>query len=121
MEKEALTERIIGCCFAVHRELGPGFPERLYQRALQIALKRSGVGFESEKRIHVSFQGTRLGEFEMDLVVEGGVIVEVKAVLGVMPKVFEAQVISYLKAAQIPVGLLVNFGNRSCHIKRLVM
>lgn len=53
--------------------------------------------------------------------VKDGVIVEVKAVLGIMPKAFEAQLLSYLKAAQIPVGLLVNFGNPSCHVKRLVM
>lgn len=121
MEKAALTERIIGCCFAVHRELGPGFPERIYHRALEIALRGAGVGFESGKRFRVSFQGTRLGEFEVDFMIKDGVIVEVKAVLGIMPKAFEAQLLSYLKAAQIPVGLLVNFGNPSCHVKRLVM
>ena len=121
MEKAVLTQQIIGCCFSVHRELGPGFPERIYHTALQLALKTSGVRYESKKRFRVSFQGTRVGECEVDLVVEDDVIVEVKAVLGVMPKVFEAQLISYLRATEIPVGLLVNFGNTSCQVKRLVV
>src|SRR3989338_7318772 len=120
MEQEKLTEKIIGCCFAVHRELGPGFPEKIYQNALQLALNKAGISCESKRRVRVSFQGTRVGEFEMDLVAEGGVVIEVKAVSGIMPKLFGAQVLSYLKSAELPVGLLVNFGTPSCQVKRFV-
>ena len=120
MEKEHLTKQIIGCCFAVHRELGPGFPEKVYQKALELALEKAGIRFEKNRRFRVSFQGARVGEFELDLVVDGGVVVELKAVSGIMPRTFEAQVVSYLKASEIPVGLLVNFGNASCAVKRFV-
>ena len=120
MGKDELTERIIGCCFAVHRELGPGFPEKIYHAALQLALKKAGVGCEGGRRFRVSFQGARVGEFQLDLLVENRVVVEVKAVTGMMPKVFAAQVLAYLKAAKLPIGLLVNFGNKSCQIRRLV-
>ena len=120
MEKDLLTERIIGCCFIVHRELGPGFPEKIYHHALECALKKAEVGFESEKRFRVSFQGDRVGEFCLDLLVEHRVVVEVKAVSGIMPKVFGAQLVAYLKATKLPVGLLVNFGNASCQVRRMV-
>lgn len=119
MTKDLLTERIIGCCFSVHRELGPGFPEKVCHNALELALQKAGVEFESERRFHVSFQGKRVGEFCLDLLVENQVVVEVKAVSGIMPKVFEAQLLAYLKATKLAVGLLVNFGNASCHVRRL--
>ena len=69
----------------------------------------------------VMFDGVQIGEFHVDLLIEGRVILEVKAVTGVMPKVFEAQLLAYLKAAKKPVGLLVNFGNPSCQVKRLAL
>lgn len=121
MVKDTLAEQIIGCCFAVHRELGPGFPEKIYHHALELALKKSGVAFESGKQFRVLFQGDQVGEFQLDLLVEDRVVVEVKAVAGFMPKVFEAQVLAYLKAAKMPAGLLVNFGNASCQVRRLVV
>lgn len=119
MKQEELTQKIIGCCFKVHRALGPGFQERAYQRAVQLALSKAGVVFETEKRFSVRFEGTVVGDFQADLVVEEQVILELKAVTGIMPKVFESQVVSYLKASRLDVGLLVNFGNRSCEVKRL--
>jgi GxxExxY protein len=120
MKEEHLTEQIIGCCFQVHRALGPGFHEKTYQRALQLALKQARVTFEAERRFPVRFQDTLVGEFQADLVVGKQVVVELKAVAGIMPRVFESQVVSYLKASKLSVGLLVNFGNRSCEVKRLV-
>ena len=69
MQNDQLTERIIGCCFAVHRELGPGFPEKIYQGALQKALKVAGISFASEKSFRVSFQGSPIGSFKVDLLV----------------------------------------------------
>lgn len=119
MPNDTLTERVIGSCFKVHTELGPGFPERIYQRALEKALEDSGTKFASQKSFRVPFGGVSVGSFQLDLLVEGRVVVEVKAVTGIMPKVFEAQVLAYLKAAQLPVGLLVNFGNSSCQVRRL--
>ena len=120
MEKDKLTEQIIGCGFAVHRELGPGFPEKIYHNALQLALQKAGLAVDTGKRLGVSFGGARIGTFQVDLLVEERVVVEVKAVSGTMPKVFEAQVLAYLKAAKLPVGLLVNFGNTSCQVRRFV-
>jgi len=66
------------------------------------------------------FEGKPVGDFHIDLLVNGCVILEVKAVTGPMPKVFAAQLLAYLKAAELPLGLLVNFGNPSCHIKRVI-
>src|SRR3989338_9180406 len=118
-ENDPLTEQIIGCSFAVHRELGPGFPERVYRMALAMALTSAGISAESERRFKVRFQGITVGEFQVDLLVGDHVVVEVKAVIGAMPKLFGAQVLAYLKAAGVAVGLLVNFGNPSCQVKRL--
>jgi len=119
MQNDALTERVIGCCFNVHNQLGPGFPERIYQHALERALGQVGIAFVSQRSFRVSFDGATVGSFQVDSLIDGRVVVELKAITGMMPKVFEAQVIAYLKAAQLPVGLLVNFGNVSCQVRRL--
>lgn len=74
--------------------------------------------YEEEKEFWVSFQGEKIGKFRAGLVIEDEVIVELKALEGRMPKIFESQVISYLKASGLSVGLLVNFGNRRCEIRR---
>ena len=121
MQNDRLTERVIGCCFSVHKELGPGFPERIYQSALEQALEEVKIPFVSEKAFRVGFRGAPVGSFRVDLLVEGRVVIEVKAITGMLPKVFEAQVVAYLKAADLPVGLLVNFGNSSCQVRRLVL
>jgi GxxExxY protein len=118
--RDPLTERIIAACYQVHNELGPGFVERIYLSALKAALKKLELDYQAEKEFEVSFQGEKVGKFRTDLVVEDKVIVELKALEGRMPRVFESQVISYLKASGLNVGLLVNFGNRSCEIRRLM-
>jgi GxxExxY protein len=120
-EKDPLTEKIIGCCFKVHSELGPGFNEKIYHNALKLILSQEKIEFQSEKSFKVSYQNKTVGSFKADLVVEDKVIVELKAVTGNMPVIFEAQVLSYLKASMLSTGLLVNFGNKSCQIKRLVI
>jgi GxxExxY protein len=119
-DRDPLTEKIIAACYQVHSELGPGFVERIYRSALKAALKKSELNYEEEKEFSVSFQGEKVGKFRTDLVVEDKVIVEIKALEGRMPRVFESQVISYLKASGLNVGLLVNFGNRSCEVRRLM-
>ena len=118
--RDPLTERIIAACYQVHNELGPGFVERIYLSALKAILKKLELNYQEEKEFAVLFRGEKIGKFRTDLVVEDKVIVELKALEGKMPRVFESQVISYLKASGLNVGLLVNFGNRSCEVRRLM-
>lgn len=120
IENDKLTEKIIGCCFEVHGELGPGFNEKVYQRALKEVLEKNGIEFEEERIFNVNFRGKKVGSLKTDLLVENKVIVELKAVMGIMPKVFEQQVIAYLKATGLKVALLVNFGNKSCKVRRIM-
>ena len=118
-EKDLLSEKIIGYCFKIHNELGPGFTEKIYHSAFVALLKEEKVSFETEKEFDVHFNKKKVGKFRCDLVIEGKLIVELKSVEGYMPKIFMLQVLSYLKAANIKTGLLINFGNKSCDIKRL--
>ena len=120
-ERDPLTERIIGCCFEVHTTLGPGFREQVYHNALKLALKQEGLKYETEQTFDVHYSNEVVGTYRADLVIESKVIVEIKAVVGFMPKIFESQLLSYLKASKIHVGLLVNFGNRKCFVKRYVV
>jgi GxxExxY protein len=114
-----ITEKIIGAAFEVHRELGYGFLERVYQRALQVELLRAGVSAEIEKRIQVKYKGIVVGEYDADLIVDGCVAVELK-VTPQYDKRDEAQLLNELKATGIKVGLLVNFGRAKVEYKRLV-
>ena len=114
-----MTRIIIGIAMDVHRKIGPGFQERIYHRAMAVALEKSDIDFESEKEFVVIFEKRKVGTFRVDLFVAGRVIVELKAVTGEMPPLFQTQTISYLKASNLEVGLLLNFGNRSLEIKRL--
>lgn len=114
-----ITEKIIGAAFEVHRELGYGFLERVYQRAMQVKLLRAGVSAEIEKRIQVKYKGVVVGEYDADLIVDGCVAVELK-VTPQYDKRDEAQLLNELKATGIKVGLLVNFGRAKVEYKRLV-
>lgn len=120
-DRDPLTEKMIACAYKVHSELGPGFNEKIYHNALKFALKEEGLRYETEKEYKVTYHNKQVGILKVDLVVEDKVIVEVKAITGIMPKVFEAQVLSYLKIATYNVGLLINFGNKSCEIRRLMI
>ena len=120
-QKDLVTEQVIGCCFKVHNSLGPGFPEKVYQSALAESLCSGHLSVERERRFSVMFESIQVGDFHVDLLVGNRVIIEIKAVIGMMPKVFTAQLLAYLKASGMPVGLLVNFGNPSCEVKRLVL
>ena len=117
--RDPLTEKIIGCCFKVHSEIGPGFPERIYHNGLKIVCTGESISYESEKEYVVYFKNNKIGKFRCDLVVEGSVIVEIKAIAGKLPVLFHYQLLSYLKAAKIKTDLLINFGNKSCEVKRL--
>ncbi len=118
-ENDILTEKIIGCCFKVHTELGPGFVERIYANALHHQLASENLSFVAEKEFNVSFKDQFVGKFRCDLFIENKVIVELKSVTGLIPKLFQTQLLSYLKASKVKTGLLINFGNPSCEVKRL--
>jgi len=120
-ERDPVTEKIIAACFEVHSDLGPGFVEKIYLNALKIALTKANIVYETEKEYSVIFDGNKVGKFRVDFLIENQVILELKAIEGRLPKIFETQVISYLKAATLRVGLLVNFGNRRCEIRRLMI
>jgi GxxExxY protein len=120
-EKDPLTGRIIEACHHVHNELGPGFVERIYMNALIIALKERNLQFVTEKEFTVQYEGKSVGKFRADLLIENKVIVELKAVEGKTPKIFESQIISYLKASVMRVGVIINFGNRSSEVRRVMI
>ncbi|MBN1822686.1 MAG: GxxExxY protein [Endomicrobiales bacterium] len=116
-----LTEKIIGACFKVHNTIGPGFNEKIYQNSLITELVSRNIEYKTEKEYKIHYLDKVSGSFRADLVVEDSVIVEVKAVTGVIIKQFEYQLLSYLKASGIKIGLIINFGNKSCQIKRLTV
>ncbi len=119
-ESHSITKRIIGCCFEVHKEIGPGFNEKIYHNALKLLFEKNGLRFETEKEFEVFYLNKKVGSFRTDLIVENQVIVEIKSLAGNIPIIFEHQLISYLKASSLHVGLLINFGNKSCQVKRVV-
>ena len=112
-----LTRSIIGCAFDVINELGDGFLESVYEKALMVALEDAGIAVESQKAIDVNFRGRIVGNFCADLIVEDKVIVELKTVSSLAPE-HSAQVINYLNATGFQVGLLLNFGNPKLQYKR---
>jgi GxxExxY protein len=118
LEHEEVTARILGACFDVINELGAGFLESVYQKALLIALREKGLRAEGEVPLTVRFRAQPVGEFSADILVEGKVVVELKAVKALAPE-HSAQVINYLKATGLTVGLLVNFGAPRLEYKRL--
>ena len=115
----AVTEAIIGAAFDVHSELGYGFLERVYQRALQVELSRRGFSAEIERRIQVKYKGVIVGDYDADLIVANSVVIEIK-VNPQYDKRDEAQLLNELKATGLKVGLLVNFGRTKVEYKRLV-
>ncbi len=115
---EDVTYRINGAAMAVHRRLGPGHKERMYQRALEAELEKTGLSFDGEPKLEV-YDGERLiGYYIPDLIVEGKVIVEIKAFATLHQK-YLGQVITYLNHTGLTVGLLINFGERSLRPRRV--
>jgi GxxExxY protein len=96
---DSLTEKIIGCCFKVHSELGPGFNERIYFNALKLVLEEKGLKYDTEKEFKVKFHEKKIGSLRLDLVIEDKVVLEVKSVTGPIPEFFIYQIISYLKVS----------------------
>ena len=113
-----ITEKIIGAVFNVYNTLGFGFIEKVYENALLIELKKKNLELELQKPIEVFYKGEVVGEYVADLIVEGKVIVEIKAVKK-LNEIHKVQLINYLKATEIEIGLLINFG-RKIEIKRKI-
>lgn len=117
MQEETLTGQVIGCAMKVHRALGPGFVESVYQNALAHELRRTGLPLEVQKSVKVRYGGVVVGDFVVDLLVAGRVLVEDKAVRA-LGKDHEVQLVNYLTATGIEIGLLLNFGASSLEVKR---
>ena len=115
---EELTQKILKACFEVSNELGAGFLESVYQNALLIALQQKELKAQSQFPLTVIFREQVVGKFYADVLVEDKVIIELKAVAALVPE-HQAQVINYLKATGIDVGLLVDFGRPKIEYKRL--
>jgi len=113
--------RIIGACMAVHRELGHGFLEPVYQEALAIELDYQGIPFVREQELNIKYRGIELSKiYKADFVCYNGIIVELKAI-SELSNDHIAQLINYLKATNLKVGLMINFGTSSLQHKRLVL
>jgi len=114
-----LTAKIIGCAMEVHKVLGNGFQEVIYQRALDIEMTRQGLHFVREQEMQIYYKGHDIGTRRVDFFVEDKVMVEIKAIIQ-LEDVHLAQAINYLEAYGIGVGLLLNFGAKSLQFKRVM-
>ena len=116
---ENLTKNIIKCFYIVHDELADGFLESVYEIALLIEFRKKNLKAENQKLLNVNYKNQLIGEFKADIVVEDKVIIEIKACNSLAPQ-HEAQLIHYLRASGIRIGLLVNFGEKLEFKRRIV-
>ena len=114
-----ITNKIIAAAINVHKELGSGFSEKIYESALAEELKTKDIRFERQKIVDVFYRGKKIGYHKLDLVVDNKVIVELKT-LDHLENVYLSQVISYLKATRLLVGLVLNFASPTVEIKRVI-
>ena len=111
-DEELVAGEIIASALKVHRQLGPGFLESIYRRAVAVELRRRAVGYETEVPVEVRYEGELLGTHRIDLIVQGLIVVELKSVESLDP-VHRKQGVSYLKATKLRLGLLINFNCNS--------
>jgi GxxExxY protein len=116
-EDDPLTSKVIGLAIEIHKELGTGFLESIYHRALEIELAAAVIFFVTEAPLVVKYKDHILGTFAADLIIENKLLIELKA-LENLPLSSEVQVVNYLKASNIEVGLILNFGTAPLEIKR---
>jgi GxxExxY protein len=115
-----LTEKILGAAMKLHNVLGCGFLEGVYENALATEMKNCGLAAEQQKSFPVRYEGVVIGDYAADLIVEGRVVVECKAVNNLEPA-HEAQLLNYLKASGLRVGLLLNFARPKLQYRRMVL
>ena len=122
LKHKDITEKIIGAAIEVHKFLGNGFQEVIYQRALAVEMRKVGLEFarEIEQDIYYKDFPEPIGTRRADFVVAGNVLVELKAVTMLEP-VHEAQILNYLKAYRLEIGLLINFGEKRINVKRFIL
>jgi GxxExxY protein len=122
MDTDQLTQRIIGCAIDVHQELGPGLLESIYESAVAVELDFQKMSFRQQVIVPIQYRGRLIGEHRIDLIVENTVVVELKSVER-FDRVFEAQILTYLRLTKLKTGLLINFNSRMLHegIKRFVL
>jgi len=114
-----ITYKVIGLAMEVHKRLGPGLKEEMYQKAMEELLGKSGLNFEAQKQIEVYFSDRLVGLLFIDILVERSIVVELKALSHYLTNNEIAQVITYLKAEGADVGLLINFGRKYLEYKRI--
>ena len=114
-----LTGKIIGCCMEVHRIIGNGFQEVIYQRALAVEMNQQKISYSREHEMEIFYKGENIGTRRVDFFVEGKIMVELKAIIQ-LEDVHLAQAINYLEAYKMDIGLLINFGARSLEFKRVM-
>jgi GxxExxY protein len=117
LKYDDITKVIIGCAFEVINEIGTGFLESVYEKSMIIALREKGLNAQAQQSLKVLFRKIIVGEFVADIIVENKVIIELKAIKALLSE-HKAQVINYLNATGIEVGLLINFGNPTLEFRR---
>ena len=118
-ENKELTEKIIGCAYRVYNKMGSGFLESVYEKCMMIELLKSGLNAENQKQIQIEYDGKIVGDFAADIFVENKIIVELKAIRE-LTKIHEAQLVNYLTATGLDLGLLINFSDERVQVKRKV-
>jgi len=119
MQHDKVTEKIIGCAYRVYNTMGFGFLESVYENCMMIELSKAGLKAEQQKEIEVYYDDEPVGDFKADIVVEDKIIVELKSVKCLV-EAHEVQLVNYLVATNMPVGLLLNFGEGGVEVKRKV-
>ena len=114
-----LSERVLGCAQNVSRELGAGFLEKVYESALCVELSQAGIPFQCQKKFEIYYKSENVGNYFADIVVDDKLVVELKA-LSCLSREHDAQIMNYLKASGLTVGLLLNFGVSKLGIRRVV-
>ena len=120
MDTDKVTETIIGCAMKVSNTLGVGFLEKVYENALAIELPKSGLVAEQQKPILVRYERAVVGDYVADIVVNGSILLELKAAKFI-DQIHQAQLLNYMKATTLKVGLILNFGTTRLGVKRMVL
>jgi GxxExxY protein len=118
MKHKELTYKIIGCAMEVHKHLGNGFQEVIYQRALSIEFENQGIEFSREHEMQIQYKGHEIGTRRVDFFVENKIMVEIKGVIN-LEDVHLAQAMNYVEAYNLEIGLLINFGSKSLQHNRV--